>query len=715
MARNKKIKKGSKNTLAYNILGILGKNPHRALNYKQIAHALGIKDKASKNLVGNLLDELSMAGEIDEIKKGKYKLNKENIARFAHKYITGRVDMKKTGKAYVINEEGGDDIYIASNNTYHALHNDIVKVMLFPLRKNKKPEGQITEIIKRSKDEYVGIIEVSPNYAFLIPDSNNIAADIFIPENKLKGAKNGQKVVVKIAEWPEHSKNPFGEVTRVLGEPGDHNVEMESILAEYNVPFAFPRKAEDEAINIQETISNQEIKKRKDFRNVWTITIDPEDAKDFDDALSLQKLKNGNLEVGIHIADVSHYVKPSSEIDQEAYRRATSVYLVDRVIPMLPEKLSNMVCSLRPDEEKLCFSAVFEMDEKAKVINEWFGKTIIKSNRRFNYEEVQDIIERQKGEYADEILSLHKLAEKLRSDRFKKGSINFKSQEVRFKLDENGAPLSVYLKEQKDSNKLIEDFMLLANRKVAEFIGKRKGKEKPKTFVYRVHDTPSPEKLSTFIEFVSKLGYKIDLKDDRSLARSFNNLFREIEGKGEEHMIESIAIRTMAKAEYSIENIGHYGLAFPYYTHFTSPIRRYPDLEVHRLLFDYLNGKPSANPVEKEDMCQHASEMERNAVEAERDSVKYKQAEYLLDKIGQEFEGLISGVSKWGIYVELLGNKCEGMIRLRDLEDDFYYLDEDNYRVIGQRHGNSYKLGDQVRIRVKKIDLSHKEMDYELV
>lgn len=701
--------------MAYNVLGVLGKNPHRALNYKQVAHALGIKDTASKKMVDQLMFDLVSSGEIDEVKKGKYKLSPDNNVRFAQKYITGRVDMKNTGKAYVINDEGGDDIFIQSNNTYHALHNDHVKVMLFPHRKNRKPEGQIIEIIKRSKDQYVGIIQVSASYAFLVPDNENIPVDIFIPDKKLKEAKDGQKVVARITEWPEHSKNPFGEVTHVLGEPGDHNVEMESILAEYNVPLAFPKKAEQEAGNVSEGIDKQEVKKRRDFRKTLTITIDPEDAKDFDDALSLRKLDNGNFEVGIHIADVSHYVKPNSEIDKEAFRRATSVYLVDRVIPMLPEKLSNIVCSLRPDEEKLCFSAVFEVDKNAKVVKEWFGKTIIKSNRRFNYEEVQETIENKEGDFADEILILNDLATKLRDSRFKKGSINFKSQEVKFKLDEKGVPLSVYLKEQKESNKLIEEFMLLANRKVAEFIGKRKGKEKPKTFVYRVHDTPTPEKLSTFIEFVSKLGYKMNLQDDRSLAKSFNNLFRQIEGKGEEHMIEAIAIRTMAKAEYSTDNIGHYGLAFSYYTHFTSPIRRYPDLEVHRLLFDYLNGKPSTNKAEEEDMCQHASEMERNAVEAERDSVKFKQAEYLLDKIGQEFEGLISGVSKWGIYVELNGNKCEGMIRLRDLQDDFYYLDEDNYRVIGQRYGNSYKLGDQVRIRVKRIDLSKKQMDFELV
>ncbi|MCF8227606.1 MAG: ribonuclease R [Bacteroidales bacterium] len=716
MARKKRKKKsGKKNTLAYNILGIFGKNPYKTFNYKQVAAALGVKDKTSKDLVDKIMIDLAGAGEILETRKGKYKLNPEKLDDFAGKrYITGIVDMMQTGKAYIVSDEIGEDVFISANNTYHALNKDKVKVLLFPQRKGRKTEGQIVEVIERKKKQYVGTIEISHHYAFVIPDHKSTHVDIFIPENKQKDAKNGQKVICKITDWPEHAKNPFGEVIHVLGKPGEHNVEMESILAEYEFPLGFPKHLEDEAAKINVGIPKSEIRKRKDFRDVLTLTIDPKDAKDFDDALSLRKLENGNYEVGIHIADVSHYVKPDSIIDKEALSRATSIYLVDRVIPMLPEKLSNMLCSLRPREEKLCFSAVFELDEKAKVIKQWFGKTIINSDKRFNYEEVQEILEKGKGELSEELITLNKLAKTLRSARFKKGAINFKSQEVRFDLDDEGNPLSIYIKEQKDSNKLIEEFMLLANRKVAELIGKKKPKEKAKTFVYRIHDQPTPEKLSTFVEFVNKLGYKLNLNNQRSLAKSFNQLFEQVAGKGEEHMIETIAIRTMAKAEYSTDNIGHYGLAFSYYTHFTSPIRRYPDLMVHRLLERYLDGKDSANKTEYEDKCIHSSEMERKAQEAERDSVKYKQAEYLLDKIGQEFEALISGVSKWGVYAEIIGNKCEGMIRLKDLEDDFYYLDEDNYRVIGQRYGYTYKLGDQIRIRVKKIDLSRKQMDFEL-
>jgi ribonuclease R len=490
---------------------------------------------------------------------------------------------------------------------------------------------------------------------------------------------------------------------------------MQSILAEHDFPLGFPANVEKEAEHIPWKIPSEEYKKRRDFRNIWTITIDPEDAKDFDDALSLKKLKSGNWEIGVHIADVSYYVKPGSKLDEEGYKRATSVYLVDRVIPMLPEKLSNYVCSLKANEDKLCFSAVFEMDEAGNVHKQWFGRTVINSDRRFNYDEVQQIIEKGKGEFAAEIGILHRIASRLRDDRFKNGSINFSTQEVKFKLDEDGTPLSVYIKEQKDSNRLIEDFMLLANRRVAELIGRKQEKEKPKTFVYRVHDMPSPEKLNTFIEFLGKLGYSLKISSQESLARSFNNLFKQIAGKGEENMIETIAIRTMAKAEYSTDNIGHYGLAFKYYTHFTSPIRRYPDLMVHRLLEHYLEGGGPVSKEVYEDKCEHCSLMERNAIEAERDSVKYKQAEFLLDKVGQEFDGLISGVSKWGIYVEIVGNKCEGMVRLQDLQDDFYYLDEDNYQVIGSRYGQQYKLGDPVRIKVKKIDLSRKQMDFELL
>ena len=718
MGKHKKKKRsGVKNMLRGNILSIFRADPIRLFNYKQISAKLTIKDKAGRDLVGTILSELLFEEALEEVRPGKYRLN----AAWAREQkdfsntITGSVDMKGTGKAYVTPEDGGDDIFVAPNNTYHALHRDIVKVQLFPKRRDHKPEGQIVEIEKRAKEQFVGIIEVSKKFAFLVPDSRNMPVDIFIQLENLKGAKGGQKVVGRITDWPEHSKNPFGEVTEVLGNPGDHNVEMKSILAEHDVPLGFPSKVEQEAENIPWKIEDNEYKKRKDFRNIWTITIDPEDAKDFDDALSLKKLDSGHWEIGVHIADVSHYVKPGGLIDEEAYKRATSVYLVDRVIPMLPEKLSNNVCSLNANEDKLCFSAVFEMDENATVLSQWFGRTVINSDRRFNYEEVQDIIEKGKGEYAEEIGVLHGLASRLRDLRFKNGSINFATQEVKFRLDEDGTPLSVYIKEQKDSNRLIEDFMLLANKKVAEFIGKKKQGEKAKTFIYRIHDQPSPEKLNTFIEFLGKLGYSLKINSQESLARSFNNLFEQIAGKGEEHMIETIAIRTMAKAEYSTDNIGHYGLAFQHYSHFTSPIRRYPDLMVHRLLDHYLGGGQSTSQAVYEEKCQHCSLQERSAIEAERESIKYKQAEFLLDKIGQEFEGLISGVSKWGIYVEIIGNKCEGMIRLQDLDDDFYYLDEDNYQVIGSRYGQQYKLGDQVRILVKKIDLSRKQMDFGIV
>jgi ribonuclease R len=719
MNKKKKSRKSagtSKSTFVNSVLEVFTSNPYRALNFRQVSSQLGVSDKASKELIKIILEDLGKKETIVELNRGKFQLNQEKMMDLIPKnFVTGSVDMKQTGKAYIITPDLDEDVFIAYNNTGRALHGDKVKVHLFPKRKGRKIEGQIVEILSRARTNFVGTISLSGKVSFLVPDDVTIPMDIMILKENLKGAKNGEKVVVKMTDWPEHAKNPMGEVVEVLGKPGDNEVEMKSILVNHNFPLSFPKAAEKEASRIKETISNEEIKNRRDFRDVFTITIDPEDAKDFDDALSLRKEKDGIWEVGIHIADVSHYVNPGSAIDDEGYDRGTSIYLVDRVIPMLPEKLSNMVCSLRPNEDKLCFSAVFMMNEKAEVLEEWFGKTIINSNRRYNYEEVQAMIEGGNGDYKDELLFLNGLAQKLRTERFKGGAINFHSVEVKFKLDENGKPLSTYIKENKEANWLIEEFMLLANRRVAEFIGKKKGNQKPKTFVYRVHDEPNPEKLNRFTEFISKLGYSMKTGTRKSMAHSFNRLFEQISGKGEENMIEAIAIRTMAKAEYSTQNIGHYGLDFRHYTHFTSPIRRYPDLMAHRLLEQYLAGKPSVSEEEYEPKCQHASEMEKRAEQAERESVKYKQAEFMMDKIGQEFYGLVSGVSKWGIFVEIEGNKCEGMVSLKYMNDDFYYLDEDNYRVVGQRYGQEYKLGDRVKIRVRKVDLQKKQMDFVLV
>ncbi|MCR4816858.1 MAG: ribonuclease R [Bacteroidales bacterium] len=723
----------SNDYIATQILKIFANAPFTAFNYKQISSKVGAFDKASRQMVQALVLEMAENKILVEEGRGKYKINPKHINDdlLPKNYIVGTIDMKQTGKAYVIpQEEGREDVMIAPNYTNHALHGDTVKVLMFPQRKMHKPEGQVVEILQRAKTRFVGRIQKTDKFAFLVCDNRNMVVDIFIPLNDLGGAEDGEKAVVEMTDWPQQMNNPVGRVVKRLGKPGDNNVEMQSILAEYDFPLDFPKEAEKEAEKIKSP-TKKDYEGRKDFRKTTTFTIDPADAKDFDDAISFKRLKNGNYEVGVHIADVSYYVKPGSAIDREAYERGTSVYLVDRTIPMLPEKLCNGVCSLRPNEDKLCFSAVFEMNDKAEVLGRWFGKTVINSDRRYNYEEAQEIIEngekeaengkRKAESQPDEaVLELHKLATILREERYKEGAINFDTQEVKFQLDENAKPIGVYIKEQKEANWLVEEFMLLANRNVAECIGKtahEKGKkpQKAKTFVYRVHDEPNPEKLTTFVEFVNKLGFKMKIGSRKALADSYNRLFEQIAGRGEEYMIDNIAIRTMSKACYSTVNIGHYGLGFRYYTHFTSPIRRYPDLMVHRLLERYLEGGASVAAEEYEEYCKHCSQMEKKAADAERSSVKYKQAEFLSDKLGQVFAANISGVSKWGLYAEIEGNRCEGMIPIGSLKGDYYMLDEDNYQVIGRRYGKCYKLGDPVRIRVRAVDMLKKQIDFDLV
>lgn len=708
--KEKKRKKDiSKKEIYQALYDLFDLNPDMEFTHKQIAERLGLKNIGAQQLLVTVLREMKNDRLLTEIAPGKFQY-KENKT-----YVTGVIDLTSRGTAYLITDECKEDVFIPQAWLNHALNGDKVKVLLSARSRRHRPEGEVVEILERKKETFVGTIQCSQHYAFLIPTGKQLPYDIFIPLSALNGAKNGEKAIVKITTWPENQKNPEGKVLEVLGQPGDNDTEMNAIMAEYELPVKFPTNVEKAADKIAEEIPSEEIKKRKDFRDITTFTIDPKDAKDFDDALSVRRLENGNIEVGVHIADVSYYVEENSTLDKEAYNRATSVYLVDRTIPMLPERLSNGVCSLRPDEEKLCFSAVFELNTNAEVQNQWFGRTIIRSNRRFTYEEAQAMIEGGEGDYKQEILLLNDLAQKLRAARFENGAIDFDRIEVRFEIDEKGKPTGVYFKRSKEANKLIEEFMLLANKKVAERIGKVKEGQRAKTFVYRIHEQPNEDKLEDFSRFISRFGYRLRTTTPRNLSTSMNKLMSDVKDRPEQNLIETLAIRTMAKAAYSTVNIGHYGLAFDYYSHFTSPIRRYPDVMTHRLLQRYLDNGRSVNADKYEEKCKHCSEMEQIAANAERASIKYKQVEFMADKLGEMFMGTISGVTQWGFYVELNDTKCEGMVSISELEGDYYEFDEKNYCIVGRHHRKVYQLGDQVCIRVAKANLVARQLDFTLV
>lgn len=706
----KSSKRLKKQEIISRIVQLFNTHPKELMNYKQVSSEIGVTSQVNKLLVNEILSALQADDFLIEEDRGKYRLN--GLGTIA----TGRFERRSNGKNSFIPEDGGNPIFVAERNSMRAMNGDQVKVQILAKRKGRDPEAEIIEILERSQDNFIGILEVEKNFAFLVMDSKILANDIFIPKDKLKGGKSGQKAVVKILEWPEKAKNPIGEVIDILGEAGDNNTEMHAILAEFGLPYKYPVKVEDAANKIPLQIPSSEIKNREDFRKITTFTIDPKDAKDFDDALSIRKKENEIWEVGVHIADVTHYVQLGTIIDKEAYKRATSVYLVDRTIPMLPEHLSNQLCSLRPNEEKLCFSVIFELNDKAEVRNYRIARTVINSDRRFTYEEAQNTIETGEGDFKDEILTLNRLAKSLREKRFESGAINFDRYEVKFDIDENGKPIRVYFKESKDANKLIEEFMLLANKTVAEAIGKVPKNKKAKTFVYRIHDLPDPEKMENFAEFIRRFGYKMKTKgSDTAISKGINQILDQVQGKKEQNLIETIAVRAMAKAQYSTHNIGHYGLAFPYYTHFTSPIRRYPDMMVHRLLERYLSAGRSVPEAKTEEECKHCSSMENLAAMAERASIKYKQVEFMSDKLGMVFDGVISGITEWGLYVELNENKCEGMVPIRDLDDDYYEFDDKNYCLIGRRNKRIYRLGDPITIKVARANLERKQLDFALL
>ena len=713
MAKKKEKKAGKrmkKKELSKAVLDFFHAKQDEVISLKYIFSELKLTTHPLKMLCMDILSDLLADDYITEVDKNKYKLNNHGIE------MTGTFQRKSNGKNSFIPEGGGDPIFVAERNSAHAMNNDKVRIAFYAKRRGCEAEGEVIEILQRANDTFVGTLEVEKSYAFLVTENRTLANDIFIPKDKLKGGKTGDKAVVKVTEWPDKAKNPIGQVLDILGKAGDNTTEMHAILAEFGLPYVYPQSGEKAADKIPAEISAEEIARREDFRKVTTFTIDPKDAKDFDDALSIRPLKDGLWEVGVHIADVTHYVKEGSIIDKEAEKRATSVYLVDRTIPMLPERLCNFICSLRPNEEKLAFSAIFDITEKGEVRDSRIVHTVIESDRRFTYEEAQQIIETKEGDFKDEILMLDTIAKALREKRFTAGAINFDRYEVKFEIDEKGKPISVYFKESKDANKLVEEFMLLANRTVAEKIGKAPKGKKPKVLPYRIHDLPDPEKLDNLAQFIARFGYRLRTSGTKTdVSKSINHLLDDIQGKKEENLIETVSIRAMQKARYSTHNIGHYGLAFDYYTHFTSPIRRFPDMMVHRLVTRYMDGGRSVSETKYEDLCDHSSNMEQIAANAERASIKYKQVEFMSERLGQTYDGVISGVTEWGLYVELNENKCEGMIPIRDLDDDYYEFDEKNYCLRGRRKNRIYSLGDAITVKVARANLEKKQLDFALV